>query len=88
MSHSNARRECQADLPIAEDDEETVRLPSLSLETIDECRAAAGDQISAKLDELIALGRSINDRLEFLAGGRKAPAWAPRNRVIEGTNHR
>ena len=80
MSHSNARRECQADPPIAEDDEETVRLPSLSLETIDECRAAAGDQISAKLDELIALSRSINDHLESLAGKRKTRAWAPKNR--------
>ena len=80
MSHSNTRRACHADLPIAEDDEETVRLPSLSLETIDERRAVAGDQISAKLDELIALSRSINDHLESLAGKRKAPAWAPKSR--------
>ena len=80
MSHSNTRRACYADPAIPEDDEETVRLPSLSLETIDERRAVAGDQISAKLDELIALGRSINDHLESLAGRRKTPAWAPKNR--------
>ena len=80
MSHNNARRECQADLPIAEDDEETVRLPSLSLDIIDERSETAGDQISAKLDELIALSRSINDHLEALAGKRKAPAWAPKDR--------
>ena len=80
MSHGNTRREFHADLSIPEDDEETARLPTLSLETIDQRGAVAGDQIGAKLDELIALGRSINDRLEFLAGGRKAPAWAPRNR--------
>ena len=80
MSHSNTRREFPADLSIPEDDEETARLPTLSLETIDERRAGAGNQISAKLDELIALSRSINDHLESLAGRRKTPAWAPKNR--------
>jgi hypothetical protein len=80
MSSRATRRECHADMPIAEDDEETARLPSLSLETIDEHRPIAGDQIGAKLDELIALSRAINDHLESLAGKRKAPAWAPKNR--------
>ena len=80
MSRGNTRRAYHADLPIAQDDEETARLPALSLGTIDELRAVAGDQISAKLDELIALSRSINDHLESLAGKRKTPAWAPKNR--------
>jgi hypothetical protein len=80
MSRGNTRRAYHADLPIAQDDEETARLPTLALETIDERGAVAGDQIGAKLDELIALGRSINDHLESLAGRRKAPAWAPKKR--------
>ena len=80
MSHSNTRREYPANLEISEDDDETARLPTLSVDTIDERRAVAGNQISAKLDELIALSRSINDHLESLAGRRKTPAWAPKNR--------
>ena len=80
MSSRATRRECHADMPIAEDDEETARLPSLSLETIDEGRAVTIDQIGAKLDELIALSRAINDHLESMAGKRRAPAWAPKKR--------
>lgn len=86
MSDRNTRRECPADLTTALDDEETARLPSLSLETIDERSTAGGDQVIAKLDELIALSRSINDHLESLAGKRKASAWAPKNRGKRGRN--
>jgi hypothetical protein len=46
--------------------EETAKLPSLSPAASDEIATAAIDVICARLDELISLGRSINDHLEYL----------------------
>ena len=65
---------------MTDDDEGTVELPSLSLPTADEISPEVTDTITAKLDELIALGRSINSHLEHLTTTQKIPAWRPDRR--------
>ena len=80
MDRSNTCREIDPDPVAASNEEETAKLPSLSHAANDENRTLATDQISAKLDELIALSRSIHDHLEYLVGKQKTPAWAPKNK--------
>jgi hypothetical protein len=66
VKRSSTCREIDADPTPAADNEETAKLPSLSAAANDEIATAAIDDICARLDELISLGRSINDHLEYL----------------------
>ena len=73
MDRPNTCREIDAD-PIADsDDDETANLPSLSSATNDEIATAGIDEICARLDELISLGRSINVHLEHLVNQHNKP---------------
>ena len=69
-----------ADPSAAPHEDETARLPALSLEANAEDKTPVTDEIIAKLDELITLSRSTNDHLESLVGKHKAPAWAPKKK--------
>jgi len=66
VKRSSTCREIDADPTPASENEETAKLPSLSPAANDEIATAAIDVICARLDELISLGRSINDHLEYL----------------------
>lgn len=80
MSRPNTCSDVDSDSINTDDDEETTKLPSLTAAANDEIDTAAIDQISAKLDELIELNRSINDHLEHLVCKQNAPALAPKKR--------
>lgn len=66
MDRSNTCHEIDNDPVAASDEEDTAKLPALSPAANDEFASEAVDEICAKLDELISLGRSINDHLEHL----------------------
>jgi hypothetical protein len=82
MNRSNPHRDVEAEADASAVDEETATLPSLSLAANDTDKTLATDQLCDKLDELIALSRSINDHLEYLVDRQKSSAWSPikRNR--------
>ena len=66
MDKSNRYPEIEAPSTAASDNEETAKLRSLSAVANDEIATTAIDDICEKLDELIALSRSINAHLEQL----------------------